>query len=63
MTKAGKVRMQTPKIISTGVNSLKKAIPIKRYRKLYKKRIIKNKFGGQPDSIGAKRYMYQNTLI
>ena len=55
MTKAGKVRQQTPKVASTGVNSTKKRIPRKRYKNLYKKRVIKGKFGGQPDSIGAKK--------
>ncbi len=59
MTKAGKVRQQTPKVQSTGVNSTKKAIPRERFRKLYKKRIIKGDFGGQPDSIGAKRSKYK----
>jgi len=38
-----------------GINSRKKSIPIKRYKKLYEKRIVEESYGGQPDSIGAKR--------
>ncbi|MEJ2295816.1 MAG: 30S ribosomal protein S30e [Candidatus Lokiarchaeota archaeon] len=60
MTKAGKVRQQTPKIESTGVNATKKSIPRKRFRKLFKKRIIKGKFGGQLDSIAAKKAKYRS---
>ena len=45
---------------STGVNSRKKAIPRKRYKKLYEKRIIEDSYGGQPDSIGAKRASYSH---
>lgn len=60
MTKAGKVKQQTPRVESTGVNSIKKKIPRKRYRRLYKKRIINEKFGGQPDSIGAKKARYRS---
>ncbi len=59
LTKAGKVKQQTPVIESTGVNSVKKPIPRKRYRKLYEKRIVENRFGGQPDSIAAKRASYK----
>ena len=60
MTKAGKVRQQTPKIEATGVNASKKAIPRKRFRRLYTKRIVKGKFGGQPDSIAAKKAKYRS---
>ena len=59
LTKAGKVRQQTPTIESIGVNSRKKAIPRKRYKKLYKKRFIEEKYAGQIDSIGAKRSSYR----
>ncbi len=55
LTKAGKVRQQTPKIARTGVNSKKKKIPRMRFRDLYKKRILDGKFAGQIDSLGAKR--------
>jgi len=60
LMKAGKIRQQTPKLESTGVNSSKKAIHRKRYKKLYKKRIIENRYGGKPDSIGAKRASYSH---
>jgi len=60
MTKSGKVRQQTPKVKSTGVNSIKKKIPRKRYRRLYKKRIINQNYGGQPDSIGAKKASFRS---
>lgn len=59
LTKAGKVRQQTPKISRTGVNSTPKKPPRMRYRELYKNRVIKNKFGGQPDSLNAKRNKYR----
>ncbi|MHA1670092.1 MAG: 30S ribosomal protein S30e [Promethearchaeota archaeon] len=55
LTKAGKVRQQTPKIDRSGVNALKKKPPRMRYRKLYENRIGKGKYAGQTDSIGAKR--------
>jgi ribosomal protein S30 len=60
LTKAGKVKMQTPKIERTGVNATPKKPPRMRYRELYKKRFIKGKFGGQPDSIAAKRSKYKS---
>lgn len=59
LTKAGKVKMQTPKIERTGVNATPKKPPRMRYRDLYEKRIKKGKYGGQPDSIGAKRAKYR----
>jgi len=55
LTKAGKVRQQTPRISRTGVNSRKKKPPRIRYRELYESRIVKGRFGGQEDSLGAKR--------
>lgn len=55
LTKAGKVRTQTPKVQRRGVNSHPKKIPRIRYRENYKKRIIKGEYGGQTGSIGAKR--------
>jgi ribosomal protein S30 len=58
LTKAGKVKMQTPKIERTGVNAQKKKPPRMRFRELYIDRIIKGNFGGQEDSLGAKRAKY-----
>jgi small subunit ribosomal protein S30e len=58
LTKAGKVRQQTPKIEKTGVNARKKKPPRMRFRKLYTQRIEKGKYGGQQDSLGAKRASY-----
>jgi small subunit ribosomal protein S30e len=55
LTKAGKVRMQTPKIPRSGVNSKKKKPPRIRFRELYKARFVDGRFGGQQDSLGAKR--------
>jgi len=59
LTKAGKVRQQTPKIARSGVNSRKKKPPRIRFRELYKARIINERFGGQQDSLGAKRSRYK----
>ena len=58
LTKAGKVKMQTPKIERTGINSKKKEPPRMRFRELYMQRIVKGRFGGQQDSLGAKRAQY-----
>jgi len=58
LTKAGKVKMQTPKIQRTGVNSNKKKHPRMRFRELYVKRLINSRFGGQQDSLGAKRAQF-----
>jgi small subunit ribosomal protein S30e len=55
LTKAGKVKNQTPKVDRRGVNSNPKKIPRLRYREAYLKRVIKGEYGGQQDSIGAKR--------
>ncbi|MBN1215494.1 MAG: 30S ribosomal protein S30e [Candidatus Lokiarchaeota archaeon] len=55
LTKAGKVKMQTPKIEKTGVNSQSKKPPRIRYRELYNLRFKKGVYSGQPNSIGAKR--------
>ena len=59
LTKAGKVKQQTPKIQRTGVNSRKKKPPRMRYRFLYENRIEKGNYGGQKDSLGAKRAKYK----
>ncbi|MFX0033717.1 MAG: 30S ribosomal protein S30e [Candidatus Hodarchaeota archaeon] len=58
LTKAGKVKQQTPKIERTGVNSSKKKSPRVRFRKLYTKRFEEGKYSGQRDSLGAKRATY-----
>jgi len=55
LTKAGKVRHQTPKVSRTGVNSVKKFTPRKRFKVLYQKKVVEGKYGGQPQSLGAKR--------
>ena len=59
LTKAGKVKQQTPRIARSGLNSRKKKPPRIRYRDLYKARFIKEKFGGQQESLGAKRARYK----
>ncbi|HUW90495.1 MAG TPA: 30S ribosomal protein S30e [Candidatus Nanopelagicaceae bacterium] len=59
LTKAGKVKQQTPKIERSGVNSRKKKSPRMRFRTLYVQRIEKNKYGGQRESLGAKRASYK----
>ena len=59
LTKAGKVRMQTPKIGRTGVNSKSKKPPRIRYRELYAKRVVKGVYGGQKESLGAKRAQFK----
>ena len=59
LTKAGKVRQQTPRVARTGVNSKKKKPPRMRYREIYNKRVVNDKYGGQTDSLGAKRSSYK----
>ncbi len=59
LTKAGKVKQQTPKIERTGVNSRKKKPPRMKFRDLYIQRVEKGKYGGQKDSLGAKRAKYK----
>ncbi|MFX1322215.1 MAG: 30S ribosomal protein S30e [Promethearchaeota archaeon] len=59
LTKAGKVKMQTPKIERSGVNAKKKKSPRMRFRELYADRFINGRFGGQKDSLGAKRASYK----
>ncbi len=59
LTKAGKVKQQTPRIARSGVNSRKKKPPRIRFRELYKARFINEKFGGQQDSLGAKRSRFK----
>lgn len=61
LTKAGKVKMQTPKIERTGVNSKRKSPPRMRFRELYMKRLVKGHFGGQQDSLGAKRSQFSRS--
>lgn len=56
LTKAGKVRGQTPDVPCTGVNSKPKKIPRVRNRDNYVKRVIKRQYGGQPDSMGAQKH-------
>jgi small subunit ribosomal protein S30e len=56
LTKAGKVRSQTPKIARTGVNSVPKKIPRIRNRLNYEKRVIEKKYAGQAASMGAQRH-------
>ncbi len=56
ITKAGKVRDNTPKVECTGVNSRPKDIPRIRNRKNYKKRVEKEMYGGQPNSMGAQKF-------
>ena len=56
LTKAGKVRQLTPKVPRTGVNSHSKKIPRVRNRKLYIKRVVLNKYGGQADSYAAQKH-------
>ena len=55
LTKAGKVKNQTPKVDRRGVNASPKKIPRVRYREAYEKRVVRGEYGGQQDSIGAKR--------
>ena len=59
LTKAGKVKQQTPKIERTGVNSRKKKPPRMKFRYLYQQRVEKGNYGGQKDSLGAKRASYK----
>lgn len=56
LTKAGKVRQTTPKVERTGVNARSKHIPRRRFKMLYEKRIVKNKYGGQPTSMNALKH-------
>jgi len=59
LTKAGKVKMQTPKIERSGVNAHKKKPPRMRFRDLYKARFVNDRYGGQQDSLGAKRSQFK----
>jgi small subunit ribosomal protein S30e len=59
LTKAGKVKQQTPRIERSGVNARKKKPPRIRFRELYKARIVNERFGGQQDSLGAKRSRFK----
>lgn len=62
LTKAGKVKQGTPKIPKTGVNSRQKKIPRIRNRNLYTKRVSKNLYGGQPNSMAAKKHSRANNM-
>ena len=53
LTKAGKVKQQTPRIARTGVNSKKKKPPRVRFHELSVQRIEKGVYGGQKDSLGV----------
>jgi ribosomal protein S30 len=57
LTKAGKVKQATPKIARTGVNAHSKKIPRVRNRKLYFRRIVVNRYGGQANSMGAQKHI------
>ena len=59
LTKAGKVKMQTPKIRRTGVNAKGKKPPRIRFRELYIARFVKGRYGGQQESLGAKRAKFK----
>ncbi|MHA1583754.1 MAG: 30S ribosomal protein S30e [Promethearchaeota archaeon] len=56
LTKAGKVRNITPKVPRTGVNAHSKKVPRIRNRKLYFKRVVANKYGGQMNSMAAQKH-------
>jgi ribosomal protein S30 len=58
LTKAGKVRQLTKslQVEKTGVNSRPKKIPRIRNRKLYIKRVVLNKYGGQANSYSAQKH-------
>lgn len=61
LTKAGKVRQVTPKVERTGVNAHSKKIPRVRNHKLYIKRVILNRYGGQANSIAAQKHSRANS--
>nr|MDO8083652.1 30S ribosomal protein S30e [Candidatus Sigynarchaeum springense] len=50
LTKAGKVRGQTPKVES---HAVQKKIPRVRNFKHFTQRVLSSNFAGQPDSLGA----------
>jgi len=56
LTKAGKVRGQTPKVSRTGINAQKKKIPRIRNRDNYLKRVIRHNYAGQANSMGAQKH-------
>lgn len=56
LTKAGKVRQLTPKVPRTGVNSRSKKIPRIRNRVLYEKRVVRQRYAGQANSINAQKH-------
>lgn len=57
LTKAGKVRGQTPKVES---KRPQKKIPRVRNYKHYKQRVVLNNYAGQPDSLGAIKARRRN---
>ncbi|GAB4318017.1 MAG: hypothetical protein Kow0069_21020 [Promethearchaeota archaeon] len=59
LTKAGKVRNETPKVERTGVNARKKFTPRRRHHAHYRRRVLKHRFAGQPNSMGAQRHQRQ----
>ena len=56
LTKAGKVRQLTPKVPRTGVNSRSKKIPRIRNNVLYEKRVVRQRYAGQQNSINAQKH-------
>jgi small subunit ribosomal protein S30e len=56
LTKAGKVRQLTPKVPRTGVNSRSKKIPRIRNKVLYEKRVVRQRYAGQQNSINAQKH-------
>ncbi|MHA1619095.1 MAG: 30S ribosomal protein S30e [Promethearchaeota archaeon] len=60
LTKAGKVRQITPRVQRTGVNSHSKKIPRVRNKKLYIKRVVLKRYGGQANSIAAQKHARAN---
>lgn len=56
LTKAGKVRQLTPKVPRTGVNSRSKKIPRIRNKVLYQKRVVRQRYAGQQNSINAQKH-------
>ena len=56
LTKAGKVRQLTPKVPRTGVDSHSKKIPRIRNQVLYQKRVVRQRYAGQANSINAQKH-------
>lgn len=62
LTKAGKVRGQTPQVPRTGVNLNSKKSPRLRNRDNFNKRIVKHKYAGQATSMGAQKHNRKVTV-